>query len=89
MTSKEKEEMREKDEIELEDVEIEDVLEEFDEHNREVPHQQLEEMREAVTKAEDELLRNRAEVENVRRRAEKDIAVRANLPWRNLQLKCC
>jgi len=74
MTSKEKEEIREKDEIELEDVEIEDVLEEFDEHNREVPHQQLEEMREAVAKAEDELLRNRAEVENIRRRAEKDIA---------------
>jgi molecular chaperone GrpE len=74
MTSKEKEEMREKDEINLEEVEIEEVLEEIDEHNLEVSHKQFEEMREALAKAEDEVLRNRAEVENIRRRAENDIA---------------
>lgn len=74
MTSKEKEEMLEKDEIDLEEEELEEVLEEFDEHNREVPHKQLEEMREALAKAEEEQLRSRAEVENIRRRAEKDIA---------------
>lgn len=74
MTSKEKEDMREKDEINLEDEEIEEVLEELDEHNEDVSHQQFEEMREALSKAEDEVLRSRAEVENVRRRAENDIA---------------
>ncbi|GMR05699.1 MAG: nucleotide exchange factor GrpE [Gammaproteobacteria bacterium] len=74
MTSKAKEEMREKDEQDLEEVEVEEVLEEFDEHNREVSHQQFEEMREALAKAEDEALRSRAEVENIRRRAENDVA---------------
>jgi molecular chaperone GrpE len=74
MTSKEKEDIREKDEINLEDAEIEEVLEELNEHNEEVSHQQFEEMREALAKAEDEVLRSRAEVENVRRRAENDIA---------------
>lgn len=74
MTSKEKEDMREKDESDLEDAEIEEVLEELDEHNEEVSHQQFEEMREALEKAEDEALRSRAELENVRRRAENDIA---------------
>ncbi|MFW2440048.1 MAG: nucleotide exchange factor GrpE [Arenicellales bacterium] len=73
MTSKEKEEMREKDELDLEDVEVGEVLEEFDEHNREVSHQQYEQMREALAKAEEAALRNRAEMENVRRRAENDI----------------
>lgn len=74
MTSKAKEEVREKDEQDLEEVEVEEVLEEFEEHNREVSHQQFEEMREALTKAEDEVLRSRAEVENIRRRAENDVA---------------
>lgn len=74
MTSKEKEENREIDEIELEEEEIEEVLEEFDEHNREVTHAQFEEMRESLAKAEDEVLRSRADVENIRRRAEMDIA---------------
>ena len=74
MTSKEKEDMREKDEINLEGAEIEEVLEEFDEHNQEVSHQQFEEMRERLAKAEEEMLRSRAEVENIRRRAELDIA---------------
>jgi molecular chaperone GrpE len=74
MTSKEKEDMKAKDDINLEDAEIEEVLEEIDEHNEEVSHQQFDEMREALSKAEDEVLRSRAEVENVRRRAENDIA---------------
>ncbi len=74
MTSKKKEEIREKDELDLEEVEVEEVLEEFEEHNREVSHQQFEEMREALAKAEDEVLRSRAEVKNIRRRAENDIA---------------
>ncbi|MEA1888734.1 MAG: nucleotide exchange factor GrpE [Pseudomonadota bacterium] len=74
MTSKEKEEIREKDELGLEEVEIEEVLEEFNEHNQEVTHQQFEEMREELAKAKDEMLRSRAEMENIRRRAENDIA---------------
>jgi len=73
MTSKEKEEMREKDELDLEDVEVGEVLEGFDEHNREVSHQQYEQMREALAKAEEAALRSRAEMENIRRRAENDI----------------
>ena len=73
MTSKEKEEMIDKSELDLEEVEVEEVLEEFNEHNREVSHQQFEEMREALAKAKDEALRSRAEMENIRRRAENDV----------------
>ena len=74
MISKDKEEAIEKEEIELEESEIEEVLEEFDEHNQDVPHQQLEEMKEQLAQAEDNLLRARADIENTRRRADMDIA---------------
>ena len=74
MTSKDKEDIIEKDDINLEEVELEDVLHEMDEHNEEVTHLQYEEMRDAMTKAQDEALRSRAEMENIRRRAENDVA---------------
>ena len=69
-----KEEAIESAETDLEDVEVEEVLDELDEHNREVPEAKLEELSEALQEAEDELLRSRAEVENIRRRAQQDIA---------------
>ena len=74
MTSKEKSDIKEHDDINLEEVELDEVLEEIDEHNQEVSHQQFEEMREAMNKAKDEALRSRAEMENIRRRAENDVA---------------
>jgi molecular chaperone GrpE len=74
MTSKDKEDMIEKGDINTEELEIEGVLDEMDEHNQEVSHQQFEEMREAFGKAQDEALRSRAEMENIRRRAENDVA---------------
>lgn len=74
MISKEKEDMIDKSELDLEEVEVEEVLEEFEEHNREVSHQQFEEMREALAVAKDEALRSHAEMENIRRRAENDVA---------------
>ncbi|MCK5360097.1 MAG: hypothetical protein KAJ95_05690, partial [Gammaproteobacteria bacterium] len=66
MTNKDKEDIIEQDDISLEGVELEEVLDEMDEHNEEVTHQQFEEMRNALTKAQDEALRSRAEMENIR-----------------------
>jgi len=59
-------------EIEGDDVEV--VREELEEHNREVAEKKVEELGEELQQARDDMLRAHAEMENIRRRAEKDIA---------------
>jgi molecular chaperone GrpE len=58
-------------EIEGDDVEM--VREAFEEHNREVSHKELDAMHEELEKAREDVLRAHAEVENIRRRSEKDV----------------
>jgi molecular chaperone GrpE len=74
MTSKEKDTGREQEETDIELEEVEEVREQFEEHNREVQHKQVEELATQLQQAQDELLRARAEMENIRRRAETDVA---------------
>ena len=58
---------------EIEGDDVEDVREIFEEHNRDIPEKKIEALSEELDTARDDLLRARAEVENIRRRSEMDV----------------